>query len=93
MIAGNLESFRSMADRFGVSKSTLHACVKRISSVLVYEAMHDIIKWPRGVGLRETSQGFSEITQFQNVLGAIDGTHIEIKAPSEHTQAYFNRKK
>jgi len=64
-----------------------------MSSALVDEAMHDIIKWPRGARLRETSQEFSEITQLQNVLGAIDGTHIEIKAPSEHTQAYFNRKK
>lgn len=67
--------------------------LKECLQILVYEAMHDIIKWPRGVRLRETSQGFSEITQLQNVLGAIDGTHIEIKAPSEHTQAYFNRKK
>ena len=82
-----------MADLFGVSKSTLHACVKRMSSALVDEAMHDIIKWHRGARLRGTSQGFSDITQLQNVLGAIDGTHIEINAPSEHTQAYFKRKK
>ena len=32
-------------------------------------------------------------SEFTNVLGAIDGTHIRIVAPHEHPQVYVNRKK
>ena len=32
-------------------------------------------------------------SQFPNVLGAIDGTRIQIVAPSKHSQVYVNQKK
>ena len=35
---------------------------------------------------------FAEIAGFPNVIGAIDCTHIAIKAPSEGEYAYVNRK-
>ena len=34
-------------------------------------------------------EGFSEMSKFPNVVAAIDGSHIPIKAPKED---YFNRK-
>ena len=42
----------------------------------------EIIKWPTGQNLIETIQGFQKAAGFPGVVGAIDGTHINIKAPN-----------
>ena len=36
---------------------------------------------------------FEEQCNFPNVVGAIDGCHIQIKTPSEDKECYYNRKK
>lgn len=83
-----------MADRFGVSKGSFHASIKRMSSALVKDIMAQVIQWPRGVDRqRETSASFGQLSELQGVVGAIDGTHIQIKAPINHAPAYYNRKK
>ncbi|XP_062574349.1 putative nuclease HARBI1 [Saccostrea cucullata] len=90
---GNLESFRSMADRFGTSKGSFHASVTRVSSSLI-SVMAEVIRWPLSQAeLNETCQTFGENCQFQNVVGALDGSHIPIKALKHQPQAYYNRKK
>lgn len=90
---GNLESFRSMSDRFGTSKGSFHACIKRVSSSLI-SIMPEVVKWPQTrEQIMETSRQFGEKSQFQNIIGAIDGSHIQIKAPRQQPHAYFNRKK
>ena len=35
--------------------------------------------------------GFHEIAGFTNVIGAIDGTHIRIKSPSNDEHLFVNR--
>ena len=42
---------------------------------------------------RLTSQHFGEKSEFQNIIGAVDGSHIQIKAPKQqpHAYNYFNR--
>lgn len=37
-------------------------------------------------------QKFFNITAFPDVVGCVDGTHFKIKAPSDHENAYVNRK-
>lgn len=92
-IAGNLESFRSMADIFGVAKSTYHFSVEKVASALVTEIMPNVIQWPAGNKVRETCDVFSELAAILNVIEAVDGTHIPIKAPKNNPNAYYNRKK
>jgi hypothetical protein len=89
---GNLKSYRSMADRFGTSKGSFHLVAKRMSSALA-GIMPEVIKWPNTqADFIETSREFSEKSQFQNVVGAIDGCHIQIKALHHQPNAYYNRK-
>jgi len=42
--------------------------------------------------LARLAHGFREIAGFPLVIGAIDGTHIPLLAPSEEENAYVNRK-
>jgi predicted DNA binding protein len=44
MIKQTLESFRSMADRFGVAKSTYHFSVKKVVSALATEIIPNVKK-------------------------------------------------
>ncbi|XP_063425421.1 putative nuclease HARBI1 [Mytilus trossulus] len=48
------------------------------------------IKWPRNVD--ETRGDFYRLSGFPNVLGAIDGTHVRIQAPSEDESSFVKRK-
>ena len=43
--------------------------------------------------VREKIEGFKEKSDFPNVVGAIDGSHIRIKAPVINHEDYFNRKR
>lgn len=40
-----------------------------------------IISWPRGEELNKVKADFNKNSPLQNIIGAIDGTHILIKAP------------
>ena len=42
--------------------------------------------------VREKIQDFREKSTFPNVVGAIDGTNILIRAPKENHEDYFNHK-
>lgn len=91
-IVGNLESMRSMSDRFDVSKSSFHKSIKRTSSALC-KIMLDTIKWPsNAIQVNKTCRLFAERSQFQNILGAMDGSRIHITASKYLHQEYFNRK-
>ena len=81
-----------MADRFDVGKSSYHRSIKRVASALVDDIMPIIIQWPSGNRIRETSNAFCDISGLLNVLGAVDGSHTPINAPTENPNAYYNRK-
>lgn len=51
------------------------------------------IQWPSGYRAATVINGFQSKKGFINVLGAIDGTHIEICKPLQHPESFFNRKK
>lgn len=52
-----------------------------------------VIKWPEGHDVRIVCNQFSTKRGVQNVLGAIDGTHVRIEKPSSNVRDYINRKK
>ncbi|KAJ8930649.1 hypothetical protein NQ314_016564 [Rhamnusium bicolor] len=89
----NLESFRSVADRFGISKSTAWSvfyktCLKLIRINEIYL----IITWPSERQAINNINAFRRKANFPGIVGAIDGSHIPIKAPINAQNSYINRK-
>ena len=50
--------------------------------------MTELIEWPTGQKLIDTISVFERMKGFLGVVGAIDGTHIPIKAPKENPNDY-----
>ncbi|XP_066596095.1 putative nuclease HARBI1 [Prorops nasuta] len=90
-IFGNQEVYRSVADRFGVSKSMLWECVMNVAFVLENH-VKEYIKWPDPQQLLQNQHKFLAIDNFPGVVGAVDGSHIPISTPIEHPNSYVNRK-
>lgn len=89
--AGNeASSFRDVADRFNISKSSLHKVISRVTYFLS-NLSPQIIKWPTAVEKMETEAFFNE-RGFPGVVGLIDGTHVRIDKPADDPDSYLNRK-
>ena len=58
----------------------------------MFASRSEYIKFPPLNELRNVVNSFSEKTKIQNVVGAIDGNHIPIKAPTVNKECYFNQK-
>ncbi|VEN41477.1 unnamed protein product, partial [Callosobruchus maculatus] len=82
---------RSVGMRFDIAKSSLSHCFIRIVKALNRISPH-IIKWPQGERRRRIIEGFARAGGIREVVGAIDGTYIAIKAPKENPESYINRK-
>ncbi|XP_051156192.1 putative nuclease HARBI1 [Leptopilina boulardi] len=87
----NQDVYRSIADRFGVSINTSWRCTIKVACVL-NELSADYIRWPQREELLRIEQAFREMAGFRNVVGAVDGTHIQISAPPDNAVSYINRK-
>lgn len=58
----------------------------------LYDLAPVFIKWPSGNNVNEVWTGFEAISGFPKIIGAIDGTHINIQAPRVQPASYVNRK-
>jgi hypothetical protein len=56
-------------------------------------ALPKVISWPTGEKLQSVVTKCSERNNFPGIVGAVDDTHIKIRAPDDHPQSYVNRKK
>ncbi|XP_018359723.1 PREDICTED: putative nuclease HARBI1, partial [Trachymyrmex cornetzi] len=91
-ILSKQESYLSVGDRFGLSKSTGHGIVKEIVNVLV-QLIPEYIVWPNRQMCNISSTIFERRSGgFPGVVGAIDGVHIKCKAPPGNANDYYNRK-
>lgn len=71
---------RSVGLKFDLAKSSLNHCVRRVVQALC-DIASDFIKWPSVDRMNAIMEKFARIAGLQNVIGAIDCTHIEIPAP------------
>ena len=86
------DSYHSCGLMFGIAKSTAIGVCKDFIQALC-QLKDQCIKFPTCLAqVREKIQCFREKSTFPNVVGAIDGMHILIRAPKENHEDYFNRK-
>jgi len=83
--------FRSICEKFGVSKAAALKSVRRVTKALI-NVIPMFISWPIEEKAQEIMEGFAAISVFPNVIGSLDGTHINIKAPKINPECYINRK-
>ncbi|KAI4467766.1 hypothetical protein MML48_2g00003172 [Holotrichia oblita] len=85
------DSYRSVGERFNLSKSSLSENFVRIINAL-NKIAKTVICWPREEEMETTINAFRNIAGMDNVVGAIDGTFIPIKAPHNDPEVYKTRK-
>nr|CAG8635682.1 14393_t:CDS:2 [Entrophospora candida] len=89
-IKGDIFTISSL---FGISEGTVILYTNRTIKAIL-ETKNNYVKWPVEQHRHEILDGFQQIGGFPNVIGAIDGTHINLtNAPSKDPEVFFNRKK
>ena len=84
-------SYSTIGPVFNVGKSTVIEAVQDVVKGL-YELRDEYIKFPETIAEVSSSIAtFGDLTNLPNVVGAIDGSHIRIKAPNDSAPDYFSR--
>ena len=79
-----------VADKAALGKSTVHEILRQVCSAISRHFGH-LIAWPVGRRLVRTADGFQSKQGFPNCIGAIDGSHIYVAAPSNTIVAADHR--
>ncbi|KAG6936616.1 hypothetical protein G0U57_012001, partial [Chelydra serpentina] len=82
------DSYRSVANQFGVGKSTVGVAVMQVARAIVDLLLHKVVTLG---DVQAIIDGFAAMG-FPNCGGAIDGTHIPILGPEHQGGQYINRK-
>uniref|UniRef100_A0A673B144 DDE Tnp4 domain-containing protein n=1 Tax=Sphaeramia orbicularis TaxID=375764 RepID=A0A673B144_9TELE len=90
-LATNLE-YRSISHLFGVGISTCRLITQEVITVINTILKPMYLKTPSPADFKTIIQAFRDKWRFPQVAGAIDGTHIPIKAPRDTPADYYNRK-
>lgn len=89
--AGNqAATFRDVSDRFGITISSLHKIVRRVTYFLSNLSV-EVIKWPTNEEQILIEEHFRQ-NEFPGIIGIMDGTHIKIDKPQDDPDSYLNRK-
>lgn len=85
-------SYRSCGLQFGLGKSTAKTICQEFEEALC-RRKDLFIRFPFDADeVRKATSDFEDQYHFPQVVGAIDGCHIEINAPPENREDYYNRK-
>jgi hypothetical protein len=76
------ESMPSVAGKFAIGISTVHAIVHAGVDLFHDSLVPDMVALPRGDRLLDVIRGFRGLCQLPMVCGALDGTFIEVAKPT-----------
>lgn len=84
---------RKTANAFGIARSTASVIIRRVCYVISFHLGPKYIKLPlKEVEVNQKVANFYNAFGVPQCIGAIDGTHIDIKAPKSSPTDYINRK-
>lgn len=90
---GSKDDILSICSRFGISEGTVILYINRVMKA-IRNKKSEFVQWPKNNNRATVHAGFQAIGGFQNVIGAIDGTHFILnEAPVQDPTAFFTRKK
>src|SRR5256885_9790819 len=90
---GSKDEIFGICSRYGISEGAVYLYCKRVM-IAILSLKHELIIWPTGELRKMVHLEFNKIGGFNNVIGAIDGTHIILgNTPSKQSEIYWNRKK
>jgi len=79
----------TIGDAHGPAKSTVSRSVHAVVDAVNDHYFNDIVKWP--AQMDSVVATFYKIAGVPSCVGAIDGSHVAIKTPSENEHQYVNR--
>lgn len=90
---GSKENIFELCSRFGIAEETVYLYCKRVV-IAIISLKKNLVKWPTGEDKQNTHEGFKNIGGMENIIGAIDGSHIVLaNAPLRQPETYWSRKK
>ena len=91
---GSTSELRTVANLFGLGKSTTGELLHDFCSTIVDVFFHRLVKFPSSdQEIIDTIYDFLVRYDYPMCIGSVDGTHISVKAPVESQVDYFNYKK
>ena len=86
-------SIRMTANQFGVAAITAGKHIYEVSKIIAQQLCPELIKLPQTAEeMRQKVGEFEARYGMKQSFGAVDGTHIPIKRPTQHPQDYFGYK-
>ncbi|XP_069695193.1 putative nuclease HARBI1 [Periplaneta americana] len=81
-----------IGDHIHVNKSTVCRIIRCVT-VCIARMREQYISMPQGNSLQTVKQDFFSISNFPNVIGAIDCSHMKIQSPGGHLNEMFRNRK
>ena len=84
---------RKTANSFGLSRSSVSIIIRRVCCAICNHLGPRYIRLPQTADeVKEKTENFLKTFHFPQCLGAVDGTHVNIKQPSSNATDFINRK-
>ncbi|OXA48641.1 putative nuclease HARBI1 [Folsomia candida] len=80
-----------MGSDCGLSQPTASRIIEQVSRVLVTESPK-IVSFPDAAEQKRISTAFHAKSRFPNIIGIMDGSHVNIISPSQDERSFVNRK-
>lgn len=87
------DSLKTISFSYRLGHSTVYQIVKDTCKVITENLLQETMPVPTEEMWKAVAIGFNEMWNFPNCVGALDGKHITIQAPSNSGSLYFNYKK